>query len=419
MRLTDTLTTALHTYHQQVSDLMAADPWPEAKVFLLLWQRDRIQHHIDRLTDQPDPADISSELWITLAEDDAQVGKWNDRLLALDALPRWRKSLNPPSHHWWWYPKEPEPQPILGWLLGGLTIALLTITLALAKDIATRFLTGAPGVWSSIGAIAPVVLALLATGGVLTKVGQQLVDTYLTQRVPYPQFWPLIKFSLALGLLVVFFFGHSAGLPWAAAQYHAAGTRQYFQDGQLANAQANFERALHLKPDFPEANHDLAVTYEDLRNFAQAKAEYAKAIKGGYLESVNNLARLQILTDKDYESAAVSLLTALQDHQRDTANTELEYGLRKNLGWAWLKQERLVEAEGELLRAIGLEETLEGSRPDAHCLLAQVLDAQKRPTEARAEWETCQSKVSRPEDDLWAGMANKALSNTDLHNTQE
>jgi Tfp pilus assembly protein PilF len=419
MRPTDELATALYTYSQQVDRLRADQPWTEPQIFSLLRQRDRIQHHIDRLTDQPDPPDIAPELWLTLAEDDAQVGKWNDRLLALGALPRWRKSLNPPSHHWWWYPKEPEPQPILGWLLGGLTIALLTITLALAKDIATRFLTGAPGVWSSIGAIAPVVLALLATGGVLTKVGQQLVDAYLTQRVPYPQFWPLIKFSLALGLLVAFFFGHSVGLPWAATQYHAVGTRQYFQDGQLANAQASFERALHLNPDFPEANHDLAVTYEDLRNFSQAKAEYAKAIKGGYLESVNNLARLQILADKDYESAAVALLTALQDQRRDPANAELEYGLRKNLGWAWLKQDRLVEAEGELLRAIGLEEQLEGSRPDAHCLLAQVLEAQEKPAAARAEWETCLRKVSRPEDDLWVGLANKALSTPDVSNPQE
>jgi Tfp pilus assembly protein PilF len=299
----------------------------------------------------------------------------------------------------------------LGWLLGGLTIALLTITLALAKDIATRFFTGAPGIWSSIGAIVPVVLALLATGGALTQVGQQLVDAYLTQRVPYPRYWPLIKCLLALGLLLLFFWGHSFGLPWAATRYHAVGTRQYLQEGKLTQAQANFERSLQLQPDFPAANHDLALTHEDLRNFDQAKAEYAKAIKGGYLESVNNLARLQILKDQDYESAAVLLLSALQDQRRDPHNLELEYGLRKNLGWAWLKQARWVEAQGELLRAIRLEDQLEGARPDAHCLLAQVLEAQNQQAAARAEWETCQRKVSRPEDDIWAGMANKALAN--------
>jgi Tfp pilus assembly protein PilF len=408
----DALPDALQTYHQRIDKLNDADSWKDQalEILALLRQRDRIQHLIDQLEDELESADISAEAWKGLAEDDRQVGQWNDCLLDLKILPHWRKSLNPPQHHWWWYPKKEEPQPILGWLLGGLTIALLAITLALAKDIATRFLTGAPGIWSSVGAIVPVVLALLATGGVLTKVGQQIVDAYLNQRLPYPRYWPLIKFSLASGLLVLFFVAHSVGLPWAAVKYHALGSRQYFEEGKLTNAQANFERSLRLNPDFPKANHDLALTYEDLRDFDQAKAEYAKAIKGGYLESVNNLARLQILEDENYESAAVLLISAFQDKRRDPQDYELKYGLHKNLGWAWLKQDRLPEAEGELLKAIRLETELDGTRPDAHCLLAQVYENQQRRAEALVEWQTCRDTVSRPEDDLWLGMAYKALS---------
>ena len=418
MQAADLLPNAFNDYHQQVKALetllAGKKDWPDEKVLLLLRRRDRIQHLIDQLAEQPKTPEISPQLWLALSQDDAQVGQWNDRLLNLELLPNWRKSLNPPVHHWWWYPKSiEEPKPILGWLFGGLTVALLTLTLALAKDIAARFFTGAPGVWSSIGAIVPVALALLAAGGVLTKVGQQIVDAYLTQRVPYPRYWPLIKFSLALGLLGVFFWGHSVGLPWAAAKYHAVGSKQYFEEGKLAKAQVNFERALQLNSDFPTANHDLALTYEDLRDFKQAKAEYAKAIKAGYLKSVNNLARLQLM-EEEYESAAVLLLTAqqtLQDNPPDSDDPELEYGLHKNLGWAWLKQGRLIKAQGELLTAIRLEKQLSGSRPDAHCLLAQVLEAQENTTEAQAEWETCLRKISRPEDDVWAGMANKALSN--------
>ncbi|MEM6255902.1 MAG: tetratricopeptide repeat protein [Cyanobacteria bacterium P01_D01_bin.156] len=415
MRAADLLQDAFHTYHQQVGVLEPEKMWSDQqapkKVLALLRQRDRIQHLIDQLAKETDTPEISPQFWMDLSEDDAQVDEWNDRLLKLESLPTWRKSLKPPEHHWWWYPQPAKPKPILGWLLGGLTIALLTITLALAKDIATRFFTGAPGIWSSIGAISPVALALFATGGVLTKVGQQIVDAYLSQRVPYPRFWPLIKFSLAVALLALFFWGHSAGLPWAATQYHALGTQQYYEEGKLADAQGNFERALQLNPNFPAANHDLAVTYEDLQDFEQAKAEYAKAIKAGYLESVNNLARLQISEDEDFESAAVLLKTALDDYRkRDIDDPELKYGLHKNLGWAWFRQERLLEAQGELIRAIRLEETLEGSRPDAHCLLAQVLEAQEKTTEAQAEWETCLRNISRPEDDVWKGMANKALS---------
>lgn len=411
MRATDLLPDAIHAYHQQVGTLTTAKTWTDKQVLSLLRQRDRIQQLIDQMAEQPEAPEISPELWVNLSQDDAQVGQWNDRLLGLAPLADWRKSLNPPEHYWWWHPKEKDPKPILGWLLGGLTLALLTVTLALAKDIATRFLTGAPGVWSSIGAIAPVALALFATGGVLTKVGQQLIDTYLKHRLPYPRYWPLIKFSLALGLLSLFFWGHVVGLPWAAKQYHAAGTRQYFESGKLTQAQASFERALNLDPDFPAANHDLAVIYEDLQEFDQAKAEYAKAIKAGYLQSVNNLARLQILEDENYESAAILLISALQDKKRNAEDAELAYGLHKNLGWAWFNQARLIEAEGELRQAIRLEATLTGSRPDAHCLLAQVLEAQQKNTDAQTEWETCLRKVSRPEDDLWKGMASQALSN--------
>ena len=412
MKAVDVLPDVLQAYHQQVDKLNAADTWEtqEREILILLRQRDRIQQLIDQLAAEPEGADLSIEVWQSLAKADRQVGKWNDRLLALEPLPIWRKSLHLPEHHWWWFPQKEDPKPILGWLLGGLTIALLTMTLALAKDIATRFLTGAPGVWSSVGAIVPVVLALLATGGVLTKVGQQLIDAYLNQRLPYPRYWPLVKCSLALGLLVLFFIAHRAGLPWAAAQYHALGARQYFDEGKLSQAQANFERSLRLNPDFPKANHDLALTYEDLRDLEQAKAEYAKAIKGGYLESVNNLARLQILEDEDYESAAVLLISVFQDKRRDLQDYELKYGLHKNLGWAWLKQDRLPEAEGELIKAIRLENRLNGSRPDAHCLLAEVYEKQQRQAEALAEWTICRDTVSRPEDDLWLGMANKALS---------
>ena len=415
MRAADVLTHACQTYRQQVETLRT-HPWQDKGVLILLRQRDRIQHLIDQLSKQPDTPALSPQLWADLADDDDQVEKWNDHLLVLEALPKWRTSLNPPDSHWWWWPKAKEQKPFLGWLWNGLTIALLTVTLALAKDIATRFFTGAPGIWSSIGAIAPVVLTLLATGGVLTKVGQQIIEAYLTRRGASERYWPLTKCALALGVLGLFFWGHSAGLPWAAVKYHQNGTQQY-QAGRLATAQASFERALALNPNFPAANHALGLTYEDLREFKQARVEYAKAVKAGYLESVNNLARLYILEDEAYDSAVVVVLTALQDNERDADDQELEYSLRKNLGWAWFEQERFVAAQGELIRAIRIEAQLEGSRPDAHCLLAQVLDAQEEDADkVKAEWETCLRKISRPEDDRWAGMATKALSTQEQSN---
>ena len=177
------------------------------------------------------------------------------------------------------------------------------------------------------------------------------------------------------------------------------GWKQYFTEGKLESAQASFRRALQLNPNFPEANHHLALTYEDLRDFDNARAEYVKAVNAGLLTSVNNLARLQIVEDKDYESAAVLLLSALDDEARDHKDTVLEYGLRKNLGWAWLEQGRLIEAEGELDRANRLEADLPEPRPDAHCLIARVLEKTAKNEGAQTEWEACLRKINRPEDD--------------------
>ena len=418
MLTADLLQTAIADYHRQLRSLKELKNWSDQSVLAMLRERDRIQFLIDHLAQQPVTKALATDKWLLLSEDDALLGQWNDRLLTLDQLPIWRNSINPPEHHWWWHPKASETKPILSWLWGGLTIALLTLSLAFAKDIATRFFDDAPGLWSSIGAIVPTILALFATGGVLTKVGQQAIDTYLAHRAP-PRYKPLVRCSLALGLAVMFFLGHSIGLPWAAHQYHSAGINQY-QKSQLTNAQTSFQRALRLHPDFPAANHSLGLTHEDLRDFDQAKTNYATAIQGGSLESVNNLARLQILDDKDYASAAVLLKTALNDPQRDPNDTVLEYGLRKNLGWAWLKQERHLSAEGELRRAIILETTLTDPQPDAHCLLAQVLEAQQKQPDANTAWETCLRHATKnPQDDHWSGIAAKALGYETETNTAD
>jgi tetratricopeptide (TPR) repeat protein len=416
--MADSLKTDIDTYRQQVKVLKSVAAWQdEGNVILLLRQRDLIQERIDsKASEIASSANaISAELLVALSQEDATVGQWSALLFAVKNLPAWRKSLNPPAHHWWWYPQlEAEASnPWLEWLLGGLTIALITLCLALARDISARFFTGAPGIWSSIGAIVPAALALFATGGALTEVGKRLIDTLLARRWKSPHHWPLIKFGFAVALTAAFFWGHLAGLPLAARQYYATGERQYFKEGKLTSAQSSFKRSLQLNPNFPAANHALALTYEDLRDFDNAKAEYVKAVNGGYLNSVSNLARLQIVQDKDYASAAVLLITALQDEARDRTDVELEYSLRKNLGWAWLAQDRLTEAEGELIVAGRLEAKLNEPRPDSYCLLAQVYEKQKKAEETLAQWQSCRRKLTRPEDDVWKGLANGVRSESD------
>ncbi|WP_017302230.1 tetratricopeptide repeat protein [Nodosilinea nodulosa] len=417
------LQSAYPQYQSLVHQLVASPTWEPEPVLALLRTRDRIQQLIDLLAEMPDEQTLPPQFWLDLANTDADLGRQSDRLRAVPALADWRKSVHPPEHHWWWYPPDPEPpKEALAWLWGGLTIAMLTISLALAQDIASRFTASAPGVWSSLGAIAPVILTLFASGGALTKVGQQALENILSSRGSHRKNWAKIKFALALFLALGLFCFHALGLPRIAQAYNQQGETQY-ETGDWASAENNFQQALSLKPDYPEAQFNLGVIYEEFQQYDKAQTEYLKAVQGGYLHAYNNLARLY-LREKEYDRAIPLLLLALSDSDL-SQDPELEYALRKNLGQVRLEQGRLAEAETELQEAIRISEALDPPRPDAYCLLAQVLE-QQPPTPpndstsavptAREAWTQCLQYANRPEDDRWAGQARDALTTTETPN---
>jgi Tfp pilus assembly protein PilF len=417
------LENAASDYRQWVGTLTKkADAWTEETVLATLRSRDRTQYLIDQLGDMPDRQALPPQFWINLANTDAELGRQSDRLYALPALVNWRKSVHPPEHHWWWYPPEPAPpKDALAWLWGGLTIAMLTISLALAQDIASRFTTDAPGVWSSLGAIAPVVLTLFASGGALTNVGQQALERILARRTTAQTNWARIKFALALALALGLFLFHSIGLPRIAAAYNQQGAEQ-FNAGDWASAQNNFHQALSLKPDYPEAQFNLGMMYEEYQQYDQARTEYLKATQGGYLPAYNNLAQLY-LQQGEPDRAATLLRQALSAPDLKQKGPELEYALYKNLGQVRLAQDRLPEAEAALREAIELGQSLETPRPDAYCLLGQVLEQQaplpNSPTysdddstvsTAQSAWNRCLQMASQPEHDYWESMARQALT---------
>lgn len=409
-------------YRQRVSKLVSdTDAWSKETVLATLHSRDRIQHLIDQLAEIPDEETLPPRVWLALAEADAAWGRQRDRLRAVPALADWRKSVHPPEHHWWWYPPDPEPpKEALAWLWSGLTIAMLTISLALAQDIASRFTADTPGIWSSLGAIAPVVLTLFASGGALTKVGQQALETILSSPGGHRRNWAKIKFALAFALALGLFFFHSLGLPRIAQAYNQEGEAQY-ETGDWASAQNSFQQALSLAPDYAKAQFNLGVIYEEFQEYDKAQNEYLKAVQGGYLPAYNNLARLYLRAG-DSDQAVPLLLLALSDPELQQHGPELEYVLRKNLGEVRLEQGRLAEAETELLEALRIGQELDPPRPDAPCLLAQVLEQQPAespgspagsvPTDREA-WTQCLQYASRPEDDSWAGLARDALTTTE------
>ncbi|MBE9137392.1 tetratricopeptide repeat protein [Nodosilinea sp. LEGE 07088] len=408
------LHSAYDQYQTLVDQLANSPTWEPEPVLTMLRTRDRIQHLIDQLGEIPEAQTLPPQFWLSLANTDAILGRHTDQLRAVPALVDWRKSVHPPEHHWWWYPPELEPpKDALAWLWGGLTIAMLTISLALAQDIASRFTLDTPGVWSSLGAIAPVILTLFASGGALTKVGQQLLESVLASRSSAAKNWARIKFALAFALALGLFLFHSLVLPRIAVAYNQAGEEQY-ESGDWASAQDNFEQALSIRPDYPAAQFNLGVLYEAYQQLDQAQTEYLKAVQGGYLPAYNNLAHLYIQQGNP-EDAVPLLRSALGNPVLSQQAPELQYLLHKNLGQARLEQERFAEAQTALLEAIVVGQSLTNPRPDAFCLLAQALGQSSAPADsslpaANTAWRSCLQYATRPEDDIWESQARQALT---------
>jgi len=208
--------------------------------------------------------------------------------------------------------------------------------------------------------------------------------------------------------LLLILVGTRLALPWIATKYTALGVHQ-FEQQQWGGAEAKFKRALQLNADEPQAHFWLGRLYEELQKPSEARPHYQLAAQSGVLDASNNLARLYIL-DKNY-SAAVSLLNQALENEQATPDTK--HALLKNFGWARYEQDDLAGAESKLLEAIELQETakLEKNIAAPHCLLAQVLDKQKKAA-ARSQWELCNQNAAgyNPDEDQWAILAQKRLA---------
>lgn len=381
----------------------------DQQVFAVLTARDAVQRLLLAAAEAPEGSDAcwQAEDLLTLTELDAQLHELTATLGSHPKLERWRTSLRPPETAWWWHLKPPtDPRDRKDWLWNGLTVTAIAANLALVTDIATRFLTGAPGVLSSFAAILPGLLTLFASGGALTKAGQDAIEKALTNLNLSKHRWHEAKFGLSLALLAGLIGFHTT-FPNIASFYTQAGKKQY-DDGQLAGAQAHFERALSLNPDASEAQFRLAVVHEDLQQFDKAEVEYRKALQGGYLPAYNNLARLYLLQNAPNKAMPL-LRQGLRAFDPNQHEPDLQYAFYKNMGWARLQQKRYDEAEAELQQAI----TLQPERADAYCLLAQVLeqkvDEQQQAKAALPQWENCLKYAHALLNDEWIDLARKRL----------
>lgn len=172
---------------------------------------------------------------------------------------------------------------------------------------------------------------------------------------------------------------------------------------RLYLAQVNFDRALALKPNYPQAYYHLGRNYELLGDVQKARTAYETARRGKLPEAYNNLARLDIL-----EGHPDRAIPELKEALTLTDDEVILYSLFKNLGWASLSQKNYTSARNYLDTAIALKP----NRASAYCLYAQLEEARSRVPESLDRWQRCRKFASRTHVDekRWLKIAEERLS---------
>lgn len=325
-------------------------------------------------------------------------------------LASWRETVKPVAGAWWWHlderaaSAELKPSPLWA-IAAGL---FLTLSISLTVEIASRFLSARPDFYGTF-TTAVQALATLLAGSALTDFGRQAIERYLSRRGIRRHIQPAVGTGLALTLLLLVL-GLRLSLPLWARSYNNAGIRLQAA-GRITSATEHFERAISLAPDYAVAHYNLATTYEDVLNYEQALSEYQRAIEndGTFFPAYNNLARVHLLHNDDPVSALGLLNIALEQMggSADGQQAHVQYSLLKNRGWANLELKHYGLAETDLKQALVL-------RPDgaaAHCLLAQVREAQSDAQAGLAEWEAC-LRYARGDfvEPQWVALAQERLA---------
>jgi tetratricopeptide (TPR) repeat protein len=397
----------LFSYEQALASLEATSSPTLEQVLTALYARDRVQ---------TDLANTDATDLIKLEDCDRRLKAQQAIVARTLARSQTRQTLRPPETAWWWYLETAPPYPWLNqpdWLWNGITTATLAVSGGLVVNLWSYFLAG--GLTATGGIIFNSLITLITGGSAFTQI-RQVARNDLYARLQLPKWsWHLVSggaaIALTLGLV-----GARTALPLLATQYKQSGEQNYLS-GKLNEALKDYQQAIALRPDYADARYNLATLYEDLDQNEKAITEYQLAIQQTQTQSSvtalnanNNLGRLYLLKG-DANSAfsplerAINLLNANQLKTQPQQQPNF-YSALKNMGWLRLLQKRYPEAEALLQQAIDLDP----DRAAAHCLQAQVLEAQQQNQAALQQWEPCLQFGRRniKEEDQWIGLANSA-----------
>jgi tetratricopeptide (TPR) repeat protein len=400
---------ALSHYQQtlQALESNSSGNLSEINALDVLMARDRLQEIIDSHTQLP-PNQL-----LALTRLDRRLKKKGDLIAKLTNLVEWRNLLKPDADAWWWF--FPARWEKFDWLWNALSVTAITIALSLLVDTSSRLLTAKPDTFSTLAVAGQSVMTLLAGGGALTKAGREAIERILIALNIQPRFWQEISCGLAW-LLVISLYGLNSALPTIAIMVNQEGVEN-MAEGRIESAEANFEKAIALKPDYAQAHLNLGMIYEDLRDYDRALIQYEiasniqprnEAEQAAVLQAYSNLSRRKIL-DENYSVAASVILSGLElaESSSNTQDTKLQYELLKNLGWTRLEQGRLDQAETILQDALELNP--QGG--EAYCLLAETYAAQGNTTAAVENSQQCLAYGDGrdPSQDIWLGRSQERL----------
>ena len=342
--------------YQRAIDSIANNPTvSEKQVLEALLARDAIQAALSA-------ASLNPKDLLQLEQLDTRLTSFETLIQSIQDLERWRQFFNPDQEAWWW------PVPPQGgwarqdWLWSGLSVVFLSASASLILNTAARFWSGGIASAGTLAVVGQSVLALIAGQGALTESGRQAWESFLKQRHIPERYWHEWSCAAAGGVFLVVAGIHQS-LPWVATWYNDWGWRHY-EARQLVSALENYQTALSLQPDYPEAQFHSGLVYEDLQQYELAKASYQFVVEGNpdgaaleiWLSAHNNLARLYLLEGNDRDAASL-LMQAINEVDADLVETdaaiaEVNYNLQKNLGWVRLNQHRYREAQTWLEEAI-------------------------------------------------------------------
>jgi tetratricopeptide (TPR) repeat protein len=339
---------------------------------------------------------IDAEDLKNLAEADQRLKKMAPVIVNSIGHPKlaaWREAIGAPTTAWWWWPENQIPGPSLRLKIIKVLLGLLiAIAFSFILEIVRRFL--------SVGTDLPTVvlqglLALVATGTIWQ--GARLFIEKATI--------PMRKLVVVVIILVALAFVFDRLRPRVARMYNDRGVELYESNHSLS-AVEKYQRAISLEPAYAQAHFNLGNAYEDVLSYDKAIVAYEAAIAAdrNFYRPYNNLARLYLVYRTEPLKALALIDTALAltiDPEDDPI--QVKYRMYKNRGWANLVLKNYKQAKNDLEEA--LELVSDGA--DAHCLMAQVLEAQQDSSSA-ARWVLCKTLADQQAGQvevMWSGLA--------------